>query len=225
MCVAKRNMVTELGCWYKKQRIWKRAAGNWVKSRMRLASCGLATPAIYKTGSNQSVENYRPISLLSPFSKVIEKLIKSRLISFLNKNQILYERQSGFREKHTTMFPLIDVVTQSFDNINDKLYSCAIALDIKKAFDSVHHSILLNKLSHYGIRGVCHQLFESYLLTKAICMHQWCKLSNAGNKIRSTSGISIGTDTPPVIHKWSQQCIIMQATFVCRWYTIVVFLW
>ena len=77
----------------------------------------------YKTGSNQSVENYRPISLLSPFSKVIEKLIKSRLISFLHKNQILYERQSGFREKHTTMFPLIDVVTQSFDNVNDKLYT------------------------------------------------------------------------------------------------------
>ena len=63
---------------------------------------------IYKTGSNQSVKNYRPISLLSPFSKVIEKLIKSRLISFLNKNHILNERQSDFREKHTTMFSLID---------------------------------------------------------------------------------------------------------------------
>ena len=55
---------------------------------------------LYKSDSNQSVENYRPISLLSPFSKIIEKLIKSRLISFLNKNKILYDRQSGFREKH-----------------------------------------------------------------------------------------------------------------------------
>ena len=65
------------------------------------------------------------------------------------------------------MFPLIDVVTQSFDNINDKLYTCAIALDIKKAFDSVNHSILLNKLFHCGIRGVCHQLLESFYLTES----------------------------------------------------------
>ena len=66
--------------------------------------------SLYKSDSNQSVENYRPTSLLSPFSKIIEKSIKSRLITFLNENKILYERQSGFREKHTTTFPLIDVV-------------------------------------------------------------------------------------------------------------------
>jgi len=67
---------------------------------------------MYKTGSKHAVENYRPISLLSPFSKVIEKIIKTRLVSFLNRNEILYKRQSGFHKKHTTMYPLIDVVTQ-----------------------------------------------------------------------------------------------------------------
>ena len=151
---------------------------------------------IYKTGSNQSVENYRPISLLSPFSKVIENLIKSRLISFLNKNQILYERQSGFREKHTTIFPLIDVVTQSFDNINDKLYTCAIALDIKKAFDSVNHSILLNKLSHYGIRGVCHQLFESYLINRK----QYVCINDANSPMQEIkSGVPQGSVLGPIL--------------------------
>ena len=151
---------------------------------------------IYKTGSNQSVENYRPISLLSLFSKVIEKLIKSRLISFLNKNQNLYERQSGFREKHTTIFPLIDVVTQSFDNINDKLYTCAIALDVKKAFDSVNHSILLNKLSHYGIRGVCHKLFESYLLNRK----QYVCINDANSPMQEIkSGVPQGSVLGPIL--------------------------
>ena len=101
---------------------------------------------LHKSGSNQSVENYRPISLFSPFSKIIEKLIKSRLICFLNKNKILCERQSGFCEKHTTTFPIIDVVTESYENIHNKLYPCAIALDIKKPFDSVNHYILLKKI-------------------------------------------------------------------------------
>ena len=82
---------------------------------------------IHKSGSKQAVENYRPISLPSPFSKIVEKIIKTRLVSFLNKNETLYERQSGFRKKHTTMFPLIDVVTQCFENINNRLYTCAIA--------------------------------------------------------------------------------------------------
>ena len=121
---------------------------------------------IHKSGSKQAVENYRPISLLSPFSKIVEKIIKTRLVSFLNKNETLYDRQSGFRKKHTTMFPLIDVVTHCFENINNRLYTCAIALDIKKAFDSVNHTILLKKLSHYGIRGVCYKLFESYLTNR-----------------------------------------------------------
>ena len=57
-------------------------------------------------------------------------------------------------------------ITESYENIHNKLYTFAIALDIKKAFDSVNHSILLKKLSHYGIRGVSHQLFESYLLNR-----------------------------------------------------------
>ena len=92
---------------------------------------------IFKSGEKQTVNNYRPISLISPFSKVIEKIIKVRLLSFIARNDILFQRQSGFRKKFTTMFPVIDSVSDCFDNINDKKYSCAIALDIRKAFDSV----------------------------------------------------------------------------------------
>ena len=105
---------------------------------------------IFESGEKQTVSNYRPISLLSPFFKVIEKIIKVRLLSFIARNDILFQRPSGFRKKFATVFPLIDSVSNFFDNINDKKYSCAIALDIRKAFDSVNHAILLHKFEHYG---------------------------------------------------------------------------
>ena len=76
--------------------------------------------SIFKSGEKQTVNNYRPISLLSPFSKVIEKIIKCRLLCFIARNDILFQRQSGFRKKFTTMFPIIDSVSDCFDNINDK---------------------------------------------------------------------------------------------------------
>ena len=57
---------------------------------------------MYKSGQKDNVSNYRPISLLSPFSKVIEKLVKTRLTSFITRNDIVYQRQSGFRKKFTT---------------------------------------------------------------------------------------------------------------------------
>ena len=117
---------------------------------------------IYKSGSKSQVQNYRPIALLSPFSKVIEKLLKVRILSFLNRNNVLYARQSGFRSKHTTMFPLIDVITVYYENINDKKYSSIIALDIKKAFDCVNHEVL-QKLDHYGFWGTSQKLLRSYL--------------------------------------------------------------
>ena len=151
---------------------------------------------IHKSGSKQAVENYRPISLLSPFSKIVEKIIKTRLVSFLNKNEILYKRQSGFRKKHTTMFPLIDVVTQCFENINNRLYTCAIALDIKKAFDSVNHTILLKKLSHYGIRGVCYKLFESYLTNR----QQYVYVNNTISSLQVIkTGVPQGSVLGPIL--------------------------
>ena len=73
---------------------------------------------IFKSGEKSLIENYRPISLLPVFSKVIEKLIKTRILSFINRHDILYDRQSGFRKKRSIIYPLIDVITECYDNIN-----------------------------------------------------------------------------------------------------------
>ena len=121
---------------------------------------------IYKFGDKRLTENYRPISLLPTFSKIIEKMIKVRIFSFINRHNVLYDRQSGFRKKRNTMYPLIDIITECYDNTNNGNLSCIITLDIKKAFDTVKHDILLYRLNYYGIRGPCLKLLTSYLTNR-----------------------------------------------------------
>ena len=117
---------------------------------------------VYKSGSPEDLRNYRPISLLSTISKIFERVILNRLISFLEKNNLIIATQFGFRHKHSTIHLMIDLITESYQ-IDDKLFSTLIFLDIKKAFDSVCHIKLIKKLEYYGIRGVADKLLESYI--------------------------------------------------------------
>ena len=111
------------------------------------------------------------------------------------------------------MFPLIDVVTQCFENINNRLYTCAIALDIKKAFDSVNHTILLKKLSHYGIRGVCYKLFESYLTNR----QQYVYVNNTISSLQEIkTGVPQGSVLGPILFL----CILTTYT-MCYYVTLV----
>ena len=118
---------------------------------------------IYKSGKHCSPNNYRPISLLSPVSKVFEGLISKRLLGFLNENNIIADQQFGFGKKHATTHVVTDVYTQISNNLDVKKHTCIILLDLRKAFDTVNHSILLQKLEKYGIRGNVLQFFQSYL--------------------------------------------------------------
>ena len=149
---------------------------------------------IYKSGLKSQVQNYRPIALLSPFSKVIEKLLKVRILSFSNRNNVLYARQSGFRTKQTTMFSLIDVITACYENINDKKYSSIIALNIKNAFDCVNHEVLLQKLDHYGFRGTSQKL-RSYLSNR----RQYVQIKNFSSSLKQTGvGVPQGSVLRPL---------------------------
>ena len=101
--------------------------------------------------------------LLSTISKIFERLILNRLVSFLERNNLIIATQFGFRHKHSTILPILDLITESYQNIDDKRFSILIFLDIKKAFDSVCHIELIKKLKYYGICGEANKLLESYL--------------------------------------------------------------
>ena len=118
---------------------------------------------LHKGGSTEEVNNFRPISLLSIFDKIIEKLMHKRLYHFLEVHKILYENQFGFRRNNSTAHSLIEITEKIKESIDGGKYGCGIFIDLKKAFDTVNHKILLTKLEHYGVRGSILKWFESYL--------------------------------------------------------------
>ena len=85
-----------------------------------------------------------------------------RLKSFLEQHNILHDSQYGFREKRSTEHALLDIINQIETNMGAELYSCGIFIDLRKAFDTVDHQILLSKLLHYGVRGIINRWFSSY---------------------------------------------------------------
>lgn len=125
---------------------------------------------IYKTGDRDCVGNYRPISILPSISKILEKIINSRLIDYLENNKLLSNCQFGFRPGKSTddaVHELTDYVVNSLD-VNNK--TIGIFLDLAKAFDTVSIPKLLNKLELIGIRGTQLKLFENYLSGRQQCV-------------------------------------------------------
>lgn len=118
---------------------------------------------IYKKGEKTQTGNYRPISLLNCMSKIIEKLMHSRLYSFLKTCNLLYRYQFGFRAGYSTTLALIEILDNIHEYLDNGYSVFGIYLDLTKAFDTVNHDILIKKMDHYGVRGLAKQWFESYL--------------------------------------------------------------
>ena len=118
---------------------------------------------IHKGGSRAEVSNYRPISLLTSFSKIYEKLMHSRIVDFMETNDSFYSMQYGFRSGRSCEHALLNAQNILLDSLNRKQISLLMFIDFSKAFDMVDHDILLRKLNHYGIRGIALDWMKSYL--------------------------------------------------------------
>lgn len=121
---------------------------------------------IYKHGSKDSIGNYRPISLLSTFSKIFEKLMKKHLLNFIEKKSILCPQQFGFRKGLSTFDALHEFSSKIYENLVAQNSLLSIFVDFSKVFDTVRHDILLLKLKHYGVRGIIHDWFKDYLTNR-----------------------------------------------------------
>ena len=115
---------------------------------------------VFKSGDVENIGNYRPISLLPIISKILEKIVANQLISFLETNKLLVNNQHGFRPNLSTETALLTVTNKIYENIENKKISLLLLLDLSKAFDSVHHQILLDKCTKLSIDTFW---FDSYL--------------------------------------------------------------
>ena len=109
------------------------------------------------------LNNYYPISILTSFAKILERLIYDRFLAFLKKRNVIHKTQYSFQKHIPPTHAVLDIVLTTYDNISQNLYTGLIFLDLRKAFDCVPHDILLAKLKHCGIRRLPNRLMETFL--------------------------------------------------------------
>ncbi len=120
------------------------------------------TPVL-KKGSRVDINNYRPMSVLPTVAKVFERIVHRQLYSYLEENQLLHQEQSGFRPHHSTMDALLKVTDNFRKALDANELLGAVFIDLSKAFDSIDHELLLQKLESYGIHDSGLRWFQNYL--------------------------------------------------------------
>ena len=132
---------------------------------------------IFKSDDKHDVSNYRRISTFPVLSKIFEKLMHKRLISFLHYNNIICKYQFGFQLGYSTDDAILEFLDYLYTALKNKMYIMPVYLDFSKSFDTVNHEILCQKLHNYSIRGVVLDWFTSYLSNrKKVCIASWLRL-------------------------------------------------
>ena len=151
---------------------------------------------VYKSGERESLNNYRPIAVLPTIARVFEKLLYGQLYSYLMHNKLLDERQFGFPSLHSAALALGKSTDYWLMNIDNGKLNSVVFLDIRKAFDTVNHEILLQKLECYGIRGNELIFFQSYLENRI----QACSVNGHLSSFKSISyGVPQGSILGPLL--------------------------
>lgn len=157
---------------------------------------------IYKKGDKDVINNYRPIALLNNISKIVEKIIYNRLICFIENQNILSDYQNGFRKQRTTTRAIYQALCEILDSLNKGKETLTMCLDLSKAFDSVDHTLLIDKLESYGIRGIASNLIKSYLHERTQCV---IERNNLGQLVKSEplivkKGVPQGSILGPLLY-------------------------
>ena len=201
---------------------------KWFKTG-RVASWVCTIP-LFKSGDQHIFNNYRPISILPAFSKILEKVVSIKLMKFMESQNLLFQHQYGFRPRHSTIHPIIHLLNK-IAIANDKPskdLTLSVFIDLSKAFDTISHNILLKKMENLGIRGVARTWFENYLSNR----HQYMELyGKKSNRKVVTCGVPQGSILGPIlflmyvndIHKCTSLDVLSFAddtTILCSSYDI-----
>ena len=155
---------------------------------------GRITPS-YKSGSEDQIDNYRPISALPTISKIYESLTLSRMMSFITAYSILTPEQYGFRPGKSTTQAVTKLLNHVIGAYHRKEYCVCFFLDLRKAFDTINHEILFKKFFHYGFRGESHEFLKSYFTNRL----QYVMLNNLRSGFESIKcGVPQGSILGPL---------------------------
>lgn len=155
----------------------------------------IITP-VYKSGRRDDISNYRPISIINNFAKIFEHSLKIRLTKYLNDNQVLTDRQFGFMSGSSTENAVLDFMKEIIGSLDRSEKCLAIFLDLAKAFDTVDHGMLLDKLHNYGVRGPTYNVLKDYLSHRT----QRVRINNdLSEAMEVRMGIPQGTVLGPIL--------------------------
>ncbi len=151
---------------------------------------------LFKGGKAYDMDNYRPISVLCISSKIFERAIHSQLCGFLEENQLLSPYQCGFRKGYSTELATIALSDSILQSMDQGMLTGSVFIDLKKAFDTVHHDLLIEKLSRYGIRNSELSWFKDYLNNRSQVVqyeNSFCKPS------KISTGVPQGSVLGPLL--------------------------